>query len=442
MKKNPKSMLLLGWEKQKNKSSMGFRPSAVEIDTPYEPMRVVANPDAMHQMTFASTGSGKGRNAIIPNLLTFPGAAIVIDPKGENYKVTARARRAIGQQVVCLDPFQCVESHSDSFNPLDLRFLPNADIESDAQSLADMMAAGNRFTKDPFWDNSACGLMSGLIAFILACEEDAKKNLNTVREIIASDDAVYNLAVKMDTFGKKMPRMAYEEFCAFMNMPERETRPSVLATANSYLKPLMGTRVSRTLQSSSFDLNDVRLGKPLTIYLVIPPDKLNSHAGLLRLWVGALFSAIISRTEIPPLKTLFVLDEAAQLGNFRLLETIITLCRGYGVACWSFWQDLSQLKTNFPNWQTLLNNCHTWQFFGIGKFQVAKELAEVIGIPPHTLMNMAANEQVIVSDGNNTPYFCQKLDYLSDAVFQGHYDENPFYRNNNRDQAEGFSVPF
>lgn len=239
----------------------------------------------------------------------------------------------------------------------------------------------------------------------------------------------YSLAVKMDTQGKVMPRMAYEEFCAFMQMPERETRPSVLATATSYLKPFMSAQVAKNLEKSSFDLNDVREGKPLTIYLVIPPDKLNSHAGLLRLWVGTLFEAIISRTEIPTLKTLFILDEAAQLGNFKLLETMITLCRGYGAACWSFWQDLFQLKTNFTNWPTLLNNCHTWQFFGISKYQVAKELAEVIGVPASALMGMSPDEQTIVSDGEMTPCFCRKMDYLKDEIFKGHFDPNPFYRN-------------
>ena len=426
-KKVPIPLLLLGWEKETNGQGIGFRPAA-PLPSANVP-GVVANTDVMHQMTFASTGSGKGRSVIIPNLLTYPGPVIVIDPKGENFKVTARARQRMGQQIVCLDPFRCVGPDSDSLNPLDLRHLPNADIESDAQVLADMLSTGNRFTRDPFWDNSACGLLSGMIAFALACEKEERKNLNAIREIICNDDAVYNLAVKMDTFGKKMPSMAYEEFCAFMAMPERETRPSVLATANSYLKPFMGMQVAKTLASSSFDLNDVREGKPLTIYLVIPPDKLSSHAGLLRLWIGTLFEAIISRDEIPVYKTLFILDEAAQLGNFKLLETLITLCRGYGVACWSFWQDFSQLKNNFPNWQTLLNNCHTWQFFGVRKFQVAKDLAELVGLPASALMGMPVNEQIIVSDGDTAPRFCRKMDYLQDEVFQGHYDPNPFYKN-------------
>jgi hypothetical protein len=46
-----------------------------------------------HMLTCAPTGAGKGIGAVIPNLLDYPGSAFVLDLKGENYAVTARARR-------------------------------------------------------------------------------------------------------------------------------------------------------------------------------------------------------------------------------------------------------------------------------------------------------------------------------------------------------------
>ena len=42
-------------------------------------------------VTVAPTGSGKGIGAVIPNLLDYPGSALVLDVKGENAAVTARA---------------------------------------------------------------------------------------------------------------------------------------------------------------------------------------------------------------------------------------------------------------------------------------------------------------------------------------------------------------
>ena len=40
-----------------------------------------------HMLTCAPTGAGKGIGAVIPNLLDYPGSALVIDIKGENYGV-------------------------------------------------------------------------------------------------------------------------------------------------------------------------------------------------------------------------------------------------------------------------------------------------------------------------------------------------------------------
>ena len=47
---------------------------------------------AAHLLTMAPTRSGKGVGTIIPNLLLLDRSVICIDPKGENARVTARAR--------------------------------------------------------------------------------------------------------------------------------------------------------------------------------------------------------------------------------------------------------------------------------------------------------------------------------------------------------------
>ena len=59
--------------------------------------------DDRHLVTLAGSRAGKGRSLIIPNLLSYPGSVVCIDPKGENAAVTARYRREVlGQEVVVL----------------------------------------------------------------------------------------------------------------------------------------------------------------------------------------------------------------------------------------------------------------------------------------------------------------------------------------------------
>ena len=314
-------------------------------------------------------------------------------------------------------------------NPFDIFNLENADLESDAQLLAELLATGNKGTKEPFWDLSAQGLLSGAIACVAAIYPPKQRNLNSVRKLIINCNVENGLAKLVDNFGVRMGQMAHDEIVAFLNLPLQNTSPSVLATAASYIKALMSNRVAKTLENSSFSLRDIVEGKPISIYIIIPPDKLKSHQALLRLWIGTLFKAFTSRRRIPKLPTLLMLDECAQLGNFSYLETLITLCRGYGVKVWSFWQDLAQLRQLYPqSWATIINNCETLQFFGSKNFQMTQEISQLIGVSAQDICNLSAEEQIIVQNGQ--PFKAQKFDYLSHPQFKSKYDVNPFYGDN------------
>lgn len=59
--------------------------------------RLIGWKDDRHVLTVAGSRTGKGVSLIVPNLLLYEGAALVIDPKGENAKITA-ARRGKGRQ--------------------------------------------------------------------------------------------------------------------------------------------------------------------------------------------------------------------------------------------------------------------------------------------------------------------------------------------------------
>lgn len=420
---NTLKQLLLGWSQQAPRP-FGF---AVSKGSRSESEQLLCYDRDAHLITVAPTRSGKGRGVIVPNLLHYAGPVIVLDPKGENYQVTARRRREMGQQVVKLDPFHVIDEHSDGLNPLDVFTLPDADIVTDAQMLSGLLATGNTNSREPFWDLNGGGLITGVITYVASTKEPPQRNINEVCQALMSDDVVYNLAVVLDTVGDVLNKSAKQEIAAFLQMPD-VTRGGVLATADSYLKPFLSERVEATLERSSFALTDVREGKPLSIYLIIPPDKLQSHKGLLKFWVGTLLRAITSRTEAPELRTLFVLDECGQLGNFPFLETMITLSAGYGVWCWSFWQDLSQLRSAYPSsWENILNNCGVVQTFGINNRAMATQWGQYLHHTADELHTLRAEEQVVAIHGEPERR-CRRFDYLSDARFAGQYDDNRFFR--------------
>ena len=82
---------------------------------------LVRLPKAVHTAVFAPTGVGKGVSCVIPFLLTSDESAVVVDFKGENFRLTAEHRRkAFGHQIVVLDPFKIGYADSRHIQPIGL----------------------------------------------------------------------------------------------------------------------------------------------------------------------------------------------------------------------------------------------------------------------------------------------------------------------------------
>ena len=144
-------------------------------------------------------------------------------------------------------------------------------------------------------------------------------------------------------------------------------------------------------------------GTPQSIFITVPPEKLTSHRCLLRLWVGVLLTTVMRRKRIPKQRTLFVLDEAAQLGTFDPLLSATTLLRGFGLQLVMVWQDLAQIKSRFPaDWATIVNNSAALLSFGFGHYHAAKEYSEVLGLDPGQLASLKPEEAVLAMRGDGT----------------------------------------
>jgi type IV secretion system protein VirD4 len=411
--------LLLGWQKGTAPGNRGLLPSGRKSANDFEAVTYDGDGPLL---SCAPTGSGKGRGVLIPNILTYPGQIIVVDIKGELYQTTSRRRREMGQQVVVLDAFHLVTDRCDSLNALDLLGLPRADTDSDAEMLASLLAVGNEYSTDPFWNTTANGLIAGLIAHI-ASYPPKERHLGQLREWLYHPDMDLAIARMLDDNAVKS-RMARDKFVAYLAAPHEQTRPCIRTMACSYINALGSDQVIDTLRTSSFRLQDVYDGKPLSIYIVIPPEKLESHRSLLRLWIGTLLTAVMRRTVMPRQRTLFLLDECAQLGSLPILRQAITLLRGSGLQTWTFFQDLSQLRQLYPNdWQTIVNNSGVLQVFGITNRHMAKEWGELLGRQPEELAQLDKDDAFILRQGQES-FACRRPDYLHDEMFAGLFDAN------------------
>ncbi len=330
-----------------------------------------------HLLTLAPTGAGKGVSCVIPTLLDYPGSMLVIDPKGENYAVTAAYRRSIGHEIVALDPFGLVGG-TGSFNPMES--LDAEDVESidQAAALAEMLVVRDpRASADTmFWSEEAKALIAGLI--LLVAESEGMHTMNTLWEILSVPPRDLTKLWRMMSASKGAGGAIKRAGDRVLQKADR-VRSSVIAEAQSHMHFLESARLADVMSSSSFTFSDLKTSRT-TVYLIVPPDRLDICRRWLRLMVASALDALIRTPGLPAHRVLFLLDEFPALGPMPPLERAVSLARGYGGTCWLLAQDLSQVRALYPvSWSSFIANAGVVQAFGTSDLGTATYLSDMIG---------------------------------------------------------------
>jgi type IV secretion system protein VirD4 len=361
--------------------------------------------DDRHVVTIAGSRAGKGVSLIIPNLLLYEGSALIIDPKGENARITAARRGAgvpgggvggLGQDVHVLDPFGVSGIQSSCFNPLDELDPESEDFIEDAGTFADALIThpdhGERH-----WTESAQALLRALILLAAGDEDPARRNLITVRNMLmltdekirdrqmmqppslgtlSAQDGLIEILLAEDV--KPYGYVCFGVAEQLRAMGDNE-RGSVLSAARTQTQWLDSTRIHRLLSASDFNLADLKR-KKMTVYLCLPAMRMGTHAKWFRLMI-LLALSVMERTQAkPPAPVLFVLDEFPALGHMQVIETAAGLMAGFGVKLWVIVQNLGQLKQHYNKaWETFFANSGVVTAFGVVDHESQKEISAKLG---------------------------------------------------------------
>ena len=418
-----------------------------------------------HLLTLAPTRAGKGVGTVIPNLLLAERSVLVIDPKGENARITGAAREQFGT-VHVLDPFEVTGRPSASYNPLDRLSANSPDLSEDAMSLADALVvdpAGQ--SGDPHWNEEAKSFLSGLIMFCVAHEEPARRNLGAVREYLTLPPDRMTALLKLMQDSDAADGLVARAANKFAGKAEREAA-SVLSNAQRHTHFLDSPRIAKVMARSDFHFSDLR-HRITSIFLVLPPNRLDAYSRWLRLLVSQALQDIARDAEVSatpagphspqiaaqrPVErlnrpALFLLDEFAALGRLEAVERAMGLMAGYGLQLWPILQDMSQLRDLYgARASTFIANAGVQQVFGVNDFETAKWISQTMGqetigyqtesrkpgdmpttgtsitgrdlLTPDEIMQLPPHLQLLRVQGQPTA-ITQKLRYYADREFNG-----------------------
>lgn len=395
--------------------------------------------DDRHMITIASSGGGKNRSAIIPNLLLWPGSVLVLDPKGTNATVTARSRSGLGA-VHVLDPFQEVQgparNYRSRFNPLAAINPRSPSISEDIRLIADALVLPEH--GGAHWDDGARTVLTGVMAHVLAVKA-SKATLFDVRELISMplDNLREGLANSGDT---ESPLGRLTLAAAGQLMTGKNEAAGFLSTAKKNTNWLDSQAMRGTLSGSDFVLTDLKTALT-SLYVVIPFHLLQEHSRFLRLFAN-LAIASMSRGKKPDHAVLFILDEFYSLGRMDVLAKAVAGLRSYGIKLWPILQNLGQLMELYErNALTFMANTAAVQIFGVNDPETSQSVASRMGFRVVTidddrvrtqlrepdeverLTGRAGGLQLILRNGED-PFLLRRANY--DRMFEaGAYDPDP-----------------
>ena len=338
-----------------------------------------------HLLTLAPTRAGKGVGTVIPNLLLAERSVLVIDPKGENAKIAGEARKRFGA-VHILDPFGVTGMPASAYNPLGQLDAESLDLGEDAASLAEALVMDPPGQQsEAHWNEEAKALLSGLIMFAVAHEEADRKTLATVREYLTLPPEKFRALLELMQDSVAAGGLIARAGNRFLGKSDREAA-SVMSSAQRHTHFLDSPRIVAATARSDFQFSALR--HDLTsIFLVLPPNRLDAYSRWLRLLVAQALQDIARDAEASQAGSarlkqpaLFLLDEFAALGRLEAVERAMGLMAGYGLQLWPILQDMSQLKDLYgARANTFVANAGVLQTFGVNDFETAKWLSQMIG---------------------------------------------------------------
>lgn len=344
-----------------------------------------------HVLVVAPTNTGKSVGVSLPTGLVWRHSFIALDLKGENWRITSGLRSAFGP----VFRFEPTSGATHRYNPLTQIRRGDAEVR-DAQVLADMLvdpegALGTR----SHWQLRAFELLVAAILWTLYAEQE--KTLARLAAILA-DPKRPVLALLEQMLDQPIRDGAPHPVVAagarqLLDMAEAE-RSGVVSTALGYLALYRDPVLARATEVSDFSISDLISGpRPVSLYLVVPPEELSRLKALLRLVLNQVLKRL---TEIAAQhgegsegrRVLLMLDEFPQLGKLDFFEHALAYIRGYRIKACLVAQSLNQIVQAYGEHSSILDNAHIRVAFACNDERTARRLSDMLGVSTETRAQM------------------------------------------------------
>lgn len=327
-----------------------------------------------HALCFAPTRSGKGVGIVIPNLLNWPGSALVHDIKGENFERTSGFRSQHGQKVYFWNPGD-PEGRTHCYNPLEfISDKPGRRID-DIQKIAHLI-----LPEQEFWTQEARTLFVGLCLHLI--EKGTLTFGGILRALRGQGNFVEDVKNLLKAHRETMNATAFMALNAFAQKADKE-QSAVLSTLNAALELWANPLIDAATAKSDFDLRKLRR-EPATVYVGVTPNNLHRLRPLMQVFYQQAIDMMTEKQPNPekdPHPVLFLMDEFPSLGRMTQFEQGIAYLAGYQVRLVLIIQDIPQLEASYgrSGMNVFMGNSKLRIAFASNSYETADLISRYVG---------------------------------------------------------------
>ena len=405
--------------------------------------RYIADYSQEYTSLSAPPGAGKGVSFVVPNLLSYTHSVVNMDPKLENFGLTAGYRKdVLGQEVYLFSPDnENFVTHG--WNPLDyISRDPRRQI-SQIKNLTSILIPAEKGPNQSFF-LSARNAVDGLILYLMETPEEelTMYRVNAINsDPIGIDKWIITTVASRAKSGNPLSETCVRLLMSYANEHDkkRDTTNGIIAT---YLAPFADPLCRAATSKSDFDFNDLRK-KRMTIYVGISPGNIVKFQRLLNLFFSqAIMINTVSLPEEGPkdengepilkYQCLMLLDEFVALGPIEIIRSSSGYTRAYNMRYAIVFQNKSQVYADEcygrAGGESLLDTFHNEIVFATESVQDAEDYSKRLG--NQTLKHYETSRTKASNGGSTTrnvqrhsrslllPQEIQRLPYSEQLLFK------------------------
>ncbi|MBP3488452.1 MULTISPECIES: VirD4-like conjugal transfer protein, CD1115 family [Bacillota] len=345
--------------------------------------KIPANARNLNACVIGSSGSGKTRFWLTPQLLQAHSSYVVVDPKGGTLD---QCGRFLQREKYKVRVFNSIDfSKSMHYNPL-----AYIKTESDVLKFVTALIAntkGDGKEGDEFWTKAETLLYCALVAYIVFEGPEEERNMNTLVEMINSmevreDDETFKNAVDymFDGLERRSPQhFAVRQYKKY-KLASGKTAKSILISCGARLAPFDIPQLREIMSYDELELD--RLGDEKSALFFLISDTDTTYNFLVALAFSQMFNLLCERADNTyggrlPHHVRVLWDEAANTGQVPGLEKIVAVIRSREISLTLFYQAMSQCKALYKDHsETIMGNMDSIVFLGGREASTLKDISE------------------------------------------------------------------